>query len=128
MDTLVTLYHGESVDEDVYENVSFYGMNKATVMFNERPSFGQIFVRACEEISCNLNNPTISIEGLLSHAASGTVFRRLISIDSEDDWVKYVKFVKTDVPPCLDVVIRTLSFNHYDAPVGLFSINVRCIS
>jgi hypothetical protein len=29
----------------------------------------------------------------------------LISIASEDDWVKYVKIVKTIVPPCLDVVV-----------------------
>jgi hypothetical protein len=26
----VTLYHGESVEEDVYGNVSFYGMKKVT--------------------------------------------------------------------------------------------------
>jgi hypothetical protein len=77
MDTLVTLYHGGSVEEDVYGNVSFDGMKKVTVMFNERPSFGQIFARACEEIRCNLNDPGISIESLLSYVASGTVFRRL---------------------------------------------------
>jgi hypothetical protein len=67
-------------EEDVYWNVSFYGMKKVTVMFDERPSFGQVFVRACEEISCNLKDPSISIEGLLSHVASGTVVRWLISI------------------------------------------------
>jgi hypothetical protein len=43
----------------------------------------------------------------------------LISIASEDDWVKYVKTVKTIVPQCLDVVVRKLSFSHCDAPVGL---------
>jgi hypothetical protein len=107
MDTLVTLYHGGSVEEDVYGNVSFDGMKKVTVMFEERPSFGQIFARACEVIRCNLNDPSISIEGLLSHVGSRTVFRRLISIGSEDDWVKYVKIVMTIVPPCLDVVVRS---------------------
>jgi hypothetical protein len=85
MDTLVTLYHGGSMEEDVYENVSFDGMKNVTVMFDERPSFGQIFARACEEISCNLNKPDISIECLLSHVAFGTIFRRLISIGSEND-------------------------------------------
>jgi hypothetical protein len=70
----VTLYHGGSVKEDVYVNVSFDGMKKVTVMFDERPSFTHIFARACEEIHCNLNNPGISIEGLLSHVTSGTVF------------------------------------------------------
>jgi hypothetical protein len=107
------------VEEDVYGNVSFYGMKKVTVMFDERPSFGQIFTRVCEDISCNLNDPRISIQGLLSHVTSETVVRRLISIASEDDWVKYVRIVKTIVPPSLDVVVRKLSFSHCDAPVGL---------
>jgi hypothetical protein len=31
------------VEEDVYENVSFYGMKKVIVMFDERPSFGIFF-------------------------------------------------------------------------------------
>jgi hypothetical protein len=88
-------------------------------MFDERPSFGQIFARACEEISCNLNDPSISIKGLLSHVTSEIVVRRLISIAAEDDWVKYVKIVKTIVPPCLDVVVQKLSFSHCDAPVVL---------
>jgi hypothetical protein len=85
MDTLVTPYHGGSVVEDVYGNVSFDGMKKVMVMFDEKPSFGQIFARACEEICCNLNDPGILIEGLLSHVASSTIFRQLISIGSEDD-------------------------------------------
>jgi hypothetical protein len=59
--------------QDVYGNVSFYGMKKVTMMFNAVPSFGQIFARACEEISCNLNDPNISIQGLLSHITSETV-------------------------------------------------------
>jgi hypothetical protein len=119
MDTLVTLYYGGSVEEDVYGNISFYGMKKVTMMFDVRPSFGQIFARACEEISCNLNDPSISIQGLLSHVTSETVVRWLISIASEDDLVKYVRIVKTIVPPCLDVVVRKLSFGHCDGPVGL---------
>jgi hypothetical protein len=36
----VTLYHGGSVETDVYENVNFYGMKNVTMMFDERPSFG----------------------------------------------------------------------------------------
>jgi hypothetical protein len=119
MDTLVTLYHGGSVETDVYENVSFYGMKNVTMMFDERPYFGQIFARACEEISCNINDPRISIQGLLSHITYGTVVRRLIPIASEDDWVRYVRIVKTIVPPCLDVVVRKLYVSHCDAPVGL---------
>ena len=33
--------------------------------------------------------------------------------------MKYVKIVKTIVPPCLDVVVQKLSVSHCNAPVGL---------
>jgi hypothetical protein len=81
----VTLYHGGTVETNVYGNVSFCGTKNVNMMFDERPSFGQILAQACEEISCNLNDPRISIQGLLSHITSKTVVRRLISIASEDD-------------------------------------------
>jgi hypothetical protein len=57
MDTLVTLYNGENMEEDVYGNVSFDGMKNVTIMFDERPSFGQIFVRACEEDLLQFKRP-----------------------------------------------------------------------
>jgi hypothetical protein len=84
------------VETDVYENVSFYGLKNVTMMFDERPSFGQIFARACEEISCNLNDHRISIQGLLSHVTSETVVRRLISIALENYWVRYVRICEDD--------------------------------
>jgi hypothetical protein len=107
------------VETDVYGNASFYGMKNVTMMFDEKPSFAQIFARACEEISCNINDRRISIQGLLSHITYETVARRLIFIASEDDWVRYVRIVKTIVPPYLDVVVRKLSVSHCDAPFGL---------
>jgi hypothetical protein len=94
-------------------------MNIVTMMFDERPSLAKIFARACEEICCNINDPRISIQGLLSHITYGTVVRRLISIASEDDWVRYIRIVKMMLPPCLDVVVQKLSVSHCDAPVGL---------
>ena len=45
----------------------------------------------------------------MSHITYGIVVRRLISIASEDDWVRYVRTVKTLVPPCFDVVVQKLS-------------------
>jgi hypothetical protein len=36
MDNLVTLYHGGSVEEDVYGNISFDGMKKVALIFDER--------------------------------------------------------------------------------------------
>lgn len=104
---------------DAYGNVTFDGMKIVTMLFVERPTFDQLLARACEEISCDINDPRISIQGLLSHITYGTVVRRLISIASEDDWVRYVRIVKTMLPPCLDVVVQPLSVTHRDASVGL---------
>jgi hypothetical protein len=42
----VTLYHGGSVETDVYGNASFYGMKNVTMMFDERPSVGDLFSNA----------------------------------------------------------------------------------
>jgi hypothetical protein len=94
-------------------------MKKVMVMFDVRPSFSQIFGWACEEIHYNLNDPIISIEGLLRHVASGTIFWWLVSVGCEDDWVKHVKNVMTILPPCLDLVVQKLSFDHCEALVGL---------
>jgi hypothetical protein len=38
MDNLVTLYHGGSVDEEVYGNISFDGMKKVLGAFGFRRS------------------------------------------------------------------------------------------
>ena len=104
---------------DAYGNVTYDGMKIVAMLFDERPSFDKIFARACEEISCDINDPRISIQGLLSHITSVIVVRRLISIASEDDWVRYVRIVKTMLPPCLDVVVQKLSVSHRDALFGL---------
>jgi hypothetical protein len=57
----VTLYHGGSVGIDAYGSVTFDGMKIVIMLFDERPSFDKIFARACEEISCDINDPRISI-------------------------------------------------------------------
>jgi hypothetical protein len=123
MDKLVTIFHGGSVEEDVYGNVSFDRIKKVTVIFEERLSFSEIFARACDEFHCNSNDPGISVEGLVHHGGSGIIFRRLISIGSEDDWVKYVKIVMKNEFQCLDLVVRKLSIDpvrHVCSPlVGL---------
>jgi hypothetical protein len=47
MDTIVTLYHGGSVETDVYGSASFYVMKNVTMMFDERflPRFSLELVR-----------------------------------------------------------------------------------
>jgi hypothetical protein len=91
MANLVTLYHGGSVEEHVYGNISFDGMKKVTMKFDERSYFSNIFARAYDELRCNSNDPDILVESLVHHGGSGTIFQQLISIGSEDDWMKFVK-------------------------------------
>lgn len=81
------------MEEDVYGNVTFDGMKKVVVIFNGRSSFIEIFARACDELHCNSNELDILIEGLLHYGKSGKLFRRLISISSQDEWEKFVKIV-----------------------------------
>ena len=104
---------------DAYGSVTFDGVKIVTMLFDERPSFDKLLARACEEIRWDINDPRISMQGLLSHITHGTVVRRLISITSEDDWEIYLRIVKTMVPPCLDVVIQKLPVSHCEGPVGL---------
>jgi hypothetical protein len=56
----------------------------------------------------------------LCHVVSRIIFWRLISIGSEDDWVKYVKIVLVNLPRCSNLVVRKLSIDPREAPVGLF--------
>ena len=58
---------------DAYGSVTFDGMKIVTMLFVERPTFDQLLARACEEISCDINDPRISIQGLLCHITSETV-------------------------------------------------------
>ena len=37
MNNVVTLYHGESAEEDQFGNVGFVGMQRVPLMFDERP-------------------------------------------------------------------------------------------
>jgi hypothetical protein len=43
MDNVVTLYHGGSVEEDEFGNVSFVGMQRVPVIFDDRPLFSELF-------------------------------------------------------------------------------------
>ena len=83
MDNVVTLYHGGSVEEDEFGNVSFVGMQRVPVIFNDWPLFSELFGRARDELKCNSNEDAILVEGILHHGRSGTILRRLVLIASE---------------------------------------------
>jgi hypothetical protein len=56
------------VEEDFYGNVSFDGMKNVAIIFDERPSFCEIFARACDELHCKSNDHVISIEEIYNLA------------------------------------------------------------
>jgi hypothetical protein len=53
MDNIVTLYHGGSVEEDQFGNVSFVGMQRVHVMFDDQPLFCELMASA--RMSLNVN-------------------------------------------------------------------------
>jgi hypothetical protein len=99
------------MNEDVYGNVRFDGMKKAIVIFDDIPSFSEIFARACYEIHCNSNELDISVKGLLHYGKSRKIFWWLISIGSQDEWEKYAKTMMKNEFQCLDLVVRKLSID-----------------
>jgi hypothetical protein len=109
MDNLVNLYHGGGVEEDVFGNVTFDGMHRVFLIFDDRPLFSEVFARARDELQCNSNEDTISVEGVIHFVKSGRIFRRLVPIASEVEWEKYVKTVMKNEYQCLDLVVRKLS-------------------
>ena len=61
MDNVVTLYHGESVEKDEFGNVSFVGIQRAPLMFDDQPLFSELFGSAHDEVHCNSNEDGIFI-------------------------------------------------------------------
>jgi hypothetical protein len=109
MDNVVTLYHGGSVEEDQFGNVSFVGMERVPIMFDDRPLFCELMASARDVLKCNSNEDAILVEGVLHHGRSGTIFRRLVPVASEAQWDKYVKTVMKSDFQCLDLVVQKLS-------------------
>jgi hypothetical protein len=68
------------LEVDDYGNVSFVGMQRVPLIFDDRSSFSELFARARDEFHCYSNEEGISFEGLLHYGKSNGIFRRLISI------------------------------------------------
>jgi hypothetical protein len=108
MDNVVTMYHGGSVKKDEFGNVSFVGMHRVPLIFDDRPLSSELFGRARDELHCNLNEAAILIEGVLHYGKLGRIFRQLLPIACEGDWEKYVKTVVKNEFQCLDLLVRKL--------------------
>jgi hypothetical protein len=93
MDNVVILYHGGSVEEDEFGNVSFVGIQRVPVIFDDQPLFSELFGYAHDELKCNSNEDVVLVEGVLHHGRSGTILRWLVLIASKAQWDKYVKTI-----------------------------------
>jgi hypothetical protein len=110
MDNVINLYYAGSVEEDEFWNVSFVGMQRVPLIFDDRPLFSELLGSARDELHFN-SNDDISVEGVLHYGKSGRILRRLVPIASEAQWDKYVKTVMKNEFQCLDLVVRKLSNN-----------------
>jgi len=109
MENVITLYHGGSVKLDRYSNVDFIGMQMVPLIFDSRPTFSELTARVREELEWNSHEEAVPIEGVLQYGKMGQVYyRRLLTIASEVQWEKFVKTVKNNEIPGLDVVVRKM--------------------
>ena len=97
------------MEENEFGNVSFVGMQRVPLMFDERPLFSELFGSARDELHCNSNEDGISVDGILHYGKSGHIFKQLVPIALEAQWDKYVKTVMKNEFQCLDLVVRKLS-------------------
>ncbi|RLN39089.1 transposase related protein [Panicum miliaceum] len=109
MDNVVTVYHGGTVEEDEFGNVTFVEMQRIPLIFDERPLFIEVFGRARDEVHCNSNEDAISVEGVHHYGKSRQIFRWLVQIAFEGSWEKYVNSVMKNDFQRLDLVVRKLS-------------------
>jgi hypothetical protein len=110
MDNLVTLYHGGSVEKDIFGNVTFDdGMHGISLIFNDRPLFSEVFGTARDELQCISSEDAISVQGVVHFGRSGQIFRRLVAIACEVEWENYVNNVMKNEYQCLDLIVRKFS-------------------
>ena len=94
---------------DRYSNVDFIGMQMVPLIFDLRPTFSELTARVREELEWNSHEEAVSMEGVLQYGKMGQVYyRRLLTIASEVQWEKFVKTVKNNEIPELDVVVHKL--------------------
>jgi hypothetical protein len=59
------------MEEDVFSNASFVGMQMVPHMFDDRSLFSELFGRARDEVHCNSIEDDISLEGVVHYGKSG---------------------------------------------------------
>ena len=86
----MTIYYGGTVESDRYGYVEFLDMQSVPMLFNDRPSFSEMVVKAREELHC-LGDDDIAVDGVLHLGSPPNIFRRMISIGCADQWENYVR-------------------------------------
>ena len=101
----MTIYHGGTVESDRYGYVEFVDMQSMPMLFNDRPSFSEMVVRAREELYC-LGDDGIAVDGVLHLGSPPNILRRMIPIGCADQWKNYVRSAMKSQLQCLDMVVR----------------------
>ena len=89
----MSIYHGCIVERDHYGCVVFVEMQSVPVLFNEKPSFSELVVRAREELHCHRadDDNGIAVEGVLHLGSPPNILRKMIPIGCVDQWENYVR-------------------------------------
>jgi hypothetical protein len=81
MDNIVSIYHGGTVKRDRYGYVKFVDMQSMPVLFNEKPSFGELVARAQEELHCHGDDDDgIAVDGILHLGSLPNILRKMTPI------------------------------------------------
>jgi hypothetical protein len=81
------------------------------LLFVEPSLFSEVFGRARDVVQCNSIKDTISVEGVLHYSKYGRIFKRLVPIECEGEWEKYVKIIMKNEFQCLDLFVRRSSID-----------------
>ena len=101
----MTIYHGGTIEIDHYGYIEFVDMQSVPMLFNDRPSFSELVVRAREELHC-LGDDGIAVEGVLHLGSPPNILRRMIPIGCTDQWENYMRSAIKRQLQYLDVVVR----------------------
>jgi hypothetical protein len=76
----MTLYYGGSIEIDEFGNVTFGGMHRVSLIFDDWLLCSELFGRARDKLQCNSNEDAISVQGIVQFGKSDRIFRRLVPI------------------------------------------------
>ena len=77
------IYHGGTIQYDLYGYVEFVDMQSAPVLFSDRPSFSEMVAKARDELHC-LGDDDIAVDGVLHLGSPPNILRRMILIGCAD--------------------------------------------